>query len=149
MNELGVIGTNPYYSTWNSYVVTEMGNKFAIQNAGDAGTKFWTITDNKISAGNATRQESYLFEIVPVNANTGLKKKIVNRYSFRLCKDVIQITGDNVSKIDLISINGSTVRQSTGKENLMIDGLASGIYVLAVTSNKGQTETFKVLLGKR
>ncbi len=149
VNELGVIGTNPYYSTWNSYVVTEMGNKFAIQNAGDAGTKFWTITDNKISAGNATRQESYLFEIVPVNANTGLKKKIVNRYSFRLCKDVIQITGDNVSKIDLISINGSTVRQSSGKENLMIEGLASGIYVLAVTSNKGQTETFKVLLGKR
>ena len=76
VNELGVIGTNPYYSTWNSYVVTEMGNKFAIQNAGDAGTKFWTITDNKISAGNATRQESYLFEIVPVNANTGLKKKM-------------------------------------------------------------------------
>ena len=149
VNELGVFGTNSYYSSWNSYVVTEMGNKFAFQNAGDAGTKFWTISDNKITTGNATRQDSYLFEIVPANANTGLKKKIVNNYSFSLSKDVIQITGDNVSKVDLIAINGSTVRQSKGKENLMIEGLASGMYILAVTSNKGLTETFKVLLGKR
>ena len=74
MNELGAFGTNQYYPAWNSYVITELGGKFAIRNAGDAGDKYWKA-GTRIEAGDAGQADSYIFEIVSDKTATSVKKK--------------------------------------------------------------------------
>ena len=74
VNELGAFGTNQYYPAWNSYVITELGGKFAIRNAGDAGDKYWKA-GTRIEAGDAGQADSYIFEIVSDKTATSVKKK--------------------------------------------------------------------------
>ncbi len=65
INEKGVFGTNAFYSSWNTYVMTEVDGKWSIQNAGDAakdGVYFWNINANgNITPDITDRAESYLF----------------------------------------------------------------------------------------
>lgn len=67
VNEKPVIGTNQYYSSWNSYKLFNLNGLWAIQNAGDAGSDFWYITD---AAGLGVRASSLVnelnFTIVPL-----------------------------------------------------------------------------------
>lgn len=73
LDELGRINKNPYYSSWNSYALYENGGKWAIENGGDAGTAFWSISDNTINgkSGNPI-ERSYQFIIIPVGALTSV-----------------------------------------------------------------------------
>ena len=64
VNEIGNFGTNAYSDNWNTYVITEMGGKFAIQNADKAGTDYWTIQDDRVQKGSAAARDSYIFSIV-------------------------------------------------------------------------------------
>lgn len=63
LNELGQFGT-AYDAKWNTYILQEMGGQFLIQNAGSAGTNYWTITDNALAKGSKGESESYIFKIV-------------------------------------------------------------------------------------
>lgn len=63
VNELGVFGTNQYYATWNSYIITDCGGKASIQNAGDAGSNYWYVEGNTISNKSMEAEESFLFTI--------------------------------------------------------------------------------------
>lgn len=68
VNEKPVIGTNQYYATWNSYKLFEHKGKYAIQNAGEAGTDFWTITDDGgLSRHAADLMDAFEFRIVSVD----------------------------------------------------------------------------------
>ena len=63
LNELGNFGTNQFYDTWNTYVLTEMGGKWSIQNADEAKTNFWNVDGARISANITDREKSYIFTI--------------------------------------------------------------------------------------
>lgn len=73
INELGNFTTNattnPYESAWHSYNIYRFNDKYAIQNAGSAGDKYWQSSSSKISpsSNNQLKPEVFIFEIVPVD----------------------------------------------------------------------------------
>ena len=67
LNEVGRFGTNPYSPHWNTYVFKrEKSGKYSIQNAENAGTKFWTETADGNGLGYAAKPDAR-FELVPIN----------------------------------------------------------------------------------
>ncbi len=65
VNELGNFGVNPYSADWNTYVITLGENgKYAIRNAGNGGSSYWTVTDGRITTNSSAPQ--YIFDISPV-----------------------------------------------------------------------------------
>lgn len=60
--------TNPYESAWHSYNIYRLNGKYAIQNAGSAGDKYWTATTTRLQAGtnNKWSTDNYILEIIPV-----------------------------------------------------------------------------------
>lgn len=67
VNEKGNFGTNPYYSSWNTYTLHCLQGEdlFAIQNGGSAGTKYWSISNGGVVEGSES-QNGYPFRITPV-----------------------------------------------------------------------------------
>lgn len=62
INEKGAFGTNQFYSDWNTYIITEVGGMWSIQNAEKAGTGYWSISSsNVIETGAVGQKDSYLF----------------------------------------------------------------------------------------
>ena len=61
--------TNPYEAAWHTYNLFRLNGKYAIQNGGSAGNKFWTANTTRISTGteNTLNTDRFLFEIVPVS----------------------------------------------------------------------------------
>ncbi len=62
--------TNPYESVWHSYNIQLLANgKFAIQNAGSAGDKFWVANATRVGAGTSNENipDKYIFDIVPLS----------------------------------------------------------------------------------
>lgn len=68
INELGSFGVNVYEAVWHTYNIFRLNGRYAIQNAGSAGDKFWYMNVNRISPGtrNVLKEGEYVFEIVPV-----------------------------------------------------------------------------------
>ena len=66
--------SNPYDAAWHSYYITRMNGRYAIQNAGSAGKKFWTASTSRISQGSndsgVAQIGDFLFEITPVENDT-------------------------------------------------------------------------------
>jgi hypothetical protein len=64
--------TNPYEAAWHSYNIQLLANgKFAIQNAGSAGDKFWTANATRVSTGssNVNIPDKYIFDIVALGSD--------------------------------------------------------------------------------
>lgn len=61
--------TNPYESAWHSYNITRLNGKYAIQNAGSAGNKYWTANATRISAGSRGdyHADNFIFELIPLD----------------------------------------------------------------------------------
>lgn len=78
VNEKGAFtvnaSTNPYESAWHSYNIYRIGDRYAIQNAGSAGQKFWSATSSRIATSDQTdlSQDLFIFEIVPVEGDAAL-----------------------------------------------------------------------------
>lgn len=73
LNENGVFtvsdDTNPYEAVWHSYNIYRLANgKYAIQNAGSAGTKLWTSDGTRISQSGSEEllPANFIFDIVPI-----------------------------------------------------------------------------------
>ena len=61
--------TNPYEAAWHTYDITLMANgKYAIQNGGSAGTKFWTVSGTRVqqSSSSDALPDKYIFDIIPL-----------------------------------------------------------------------------------
>ena len=145
INELGAFGTNQYYPAWNSYLITEMGGKFAIRNAGDAGNKYWKA-GTRIEAGDTGLSDSYIFEIVSDKVSTSEKKKVFSgEFSVTLNNEYFQVLGGEMKSMQLTNIHGVII-ESVGNSNVInASNLAKGIYILSVVSRNGTTDTIKLL----
>ncbi|MDY4459115.1 MAG: beta-N-acetylglucosaminidase domain-containing protein [Alloprevotella sp.] len=60
--------TNPYESAWHSYNIYRLNGKYAIQNAGSAGDKYWKASTTRLQAGTSNQwsTDNYILEIIPV-----------------------------------------------------------------------------------
>lgn len=63
--------TNPYESAWHSYNIYRLNNRYAIQNGGSAGSKYWTASNIRISQGSNTTYNpaNFIFEIQPTEGD--------------------------------------------------------------------------------
>ena len=73
INEMGNFwrnkDTNPYDPAWHSFNIYRLNGKYAIQTAGNAGGRMWTVLrDERINptAERNLRYEHFIFEIIPV-----------------------------------------------------------------------------------
>lgn len=68
VNELGNFGVNPYSADWNTYTITRLNGKYAIQNGGSAGTNYWSTNNTRVSKDGPTEYNvnNFLFEFIPV-----------------------------------------------------------------------------------
>ncbi|HHT23475.1 MAG TPA: hypothetical protein GXZ87_09250 [Bacteroidales bacterium] len=81
LNEIGVLAVDRYSADWNTYIITESDGKYAIQNAGKAGRKFWNA-GAKIEVSDLSASESYVFEFVSDKSETiapKVKKSLFKR----------------------------------------------------------------------
>lgn len=67
--------TNPYEAAWHSYKITRLANgKYAIQNSGNAGDKYWTTNIAtlriKKSESNEAIPANFIYTIEPIGDNT-------------------------------------------------------------------------------
>ncbi len=66
VNELGNFGENPYSQGWNTYTITRGENgKYAIQNGGNGGQRYWRVEGDRIRTDSPTPQ--YVFEIISIS----------------------------------------------------------------------------------
>lgn len=62
--------SNPYESIWHTYYILRLADgRYCIQNAGNAGNNFWTVSGQYIekSTGSTLEPTHFIFEIVPIN----------------------------------------------------------------------------------
>lgn len=113
VNEKGVFGSNDYYSTWNSYVVTEVGSTINIQNAGDGGSNFWTVgNDGVLTTSGMAWEASFKF---------GLESAVPT--SVRKPHTAV------AEKNSVYTINGTLVTKDLDNKNLS-DTVPGGVYVV-------------------
>lgn len=146
LNELAVFGTNPYYSSWNSYNFYLKNNLYAIQNDGDAGKGVWSFSNNQLTAGPEIYDEgNYILTLVPVNSTkvdelAGMPIKLVQTSSS------IQVKGVEVKELTLYSISGKKVRNSVSSDTIRIAGIVQGAYLLKIHTVENKKGTIKVVL---
>ena len=140
VNEKGDFGTNAFYSTWNTYSLTEMGGLFSIQNTGDAGTGFWYIDGTRISFKSMDRSESYLFDITPYDVATAIHAATADDDAVRFLRagsDLCVSAPGAVTGITLRSADGKLLRSAEGKASISLAGLPQAVYVVTAKTSNG------------
>lgn len=147
VNELGNFGNNAYSDDWNTYILTELGGLFSIQNAGSAGTKFWTIADGRIQPGNEARKDSYVFKIISYEEATPVEvTDAESGISYKVDSGQIEVKSlAPIRNIRLLTTSGKVVKSTKRGSRLKIGTLTKNTYILAVETEKGN-HTFKVQL---
>lgn len=60
--------SNPYDAAWHTYNILRLADgKYCIQNAGNAGKKFWTVEEGEIKQGSTELEPAqFIFDLVPI-----------------------------------------------------------------------------------
>lgn len=90
--------TNPYEAAWHSYNIQLLANgKFAIQNAGSAGDKFWTANATRVAAGssNVNIPDKYIFDIVAMGGDNE-QPSIVSGETYYIMSGDKYLTNTNI-----------------------------------------------------
>ena len=102
LNEKGAFtvsdDTNPYEAAWHSYNIQLLANgKFAIQNAGSAGDKFWTANATRVAAGssNVNIPDKYIFDIVAMGGDNE-QPSIVSGETYYIMSGDKYLTNTNI-----------------------------------------------------
>jgi len=154
MEEHGRFNTSAYYATWNSYSLSGLAgiNLFAIENGGDAGTKYWAISGSTINGMASTTLNGYPFNIIPYSI-TGISTISELGYSVypNPVNDFMIVTiGENASpetSFTLYSVDGhkvKAVRCVAGENNISTADLPLGLYIGVIGANE-KIKTFKVI----
>jgi hypothetical protein len=144
LNEYGVFGTNAYYSDWNTYLITAMGDNYSMQwtqSAVKNGKQtFIIVSGNRLEAKEVARSESYTVKIIAKEDYTSVK----NIYRKTMSYNGTQIVADNARRITIYSIDGRTIKKSDGNV-ISTARLVRGIYI-AIAENENRTETLRFII---
>ena len=145
INEYGVFGTNQYYSDWNTYLLTLMGDKWSLmwtQSAAKNGAQYLVVTGNRLEAKSVTAGESYTVSIRRKGDDTGIFAPKEEK-GFSIENGTITAT-DITAKISIHTLDGRTVAKS--KTNAIdITMLPAGIY-LATAEKDGECKSMKIVI---
>lgn len=137
INEYGVFGTNQYYSDWNTYLLTLMGDKWSVQWTQSAiknGARYIVAKEDKLAEANISRSESYTLGIISKDEYTSVND-IYNSDRLKYTKDEV-IGEEDVRCMAIYSTDGRLVREVPGNR-ISAKGLAKGIYIAIATTEKG------------
>ncbi|MCM1108241.1 MAG: beta-N-acetylglucosaminidase domain-containing protein [Clostridium sp.] len=103
INENGAFSAgdnNPYEAVWHTYNMYRMNGRYAIQNAGRSGNKFWAANDTRINQGasNAIEYSNFIFEIVPTEGPVNHPVIIENEMYYILDENGNVLTNTNPNK---------------------------------------------------
>lgn len=142
LNEYAVFGSeNPYYSDWNTYLLTVRGDEVSVQLTQSAinkqGIRYWMPVDNKLDAKQVARSESYCLNFV--------KKSVESSVSIVDAENVVAVQRDGkivaangVKSMALYSVDGVLVAASECNE-LSIESVAKGLYLVELVSAAGKS----------
>ena len=144
MNEYGVFGTNQYYSDWNTYLLTRMGDNWSIQWTQSAttkdGVKYLVVSGDRLEAKSVAENESYTVKIIAKENYTSVKN--IDKYA--LTYNGTAIYADDAECIEIYSIDGRIIKQSN-EESITTAEFTSGVYIaVARYSNDVEVLRFTV-----
>ena len=141
VNEYGVFGTNAYYSDWNTYLITVMGDDYSMQwtqsAAKNSKSTYLVVSGDRLESKEISRSESYTVKIISKEKYTSVEKIESNRLTY----NGGEIVAEEAESIIVYSTDGRIVKQSTGTPVSTAE-LANGIYI-AVAKYKYGTEVLR------
>ena len=147
INEYGVFGTNPYYPSWNTYLILMMDGKFSIETTqdvnSDGNVHFLNIVGDRLKwDNNLTRSTANVVKIVKKGTLTNIKKPEAKKKRVEVNNGIISLseTADNVS---VYNIAGEKQIEAKNCNSLNIAHL-NGRYFIAVVRNGNNIQTYKV-----
>jgi hypothetical protein len=153
LNEYGVFGTNAYYSDWNTYLITRMGDSYSLrwtQSAAKNGAKYIVVSGDKLEAKDVDQKDSYTVNIIRKGDATSIGATSDNKAQVRYDASSGSIICTNVadgSHITVASVSGSTVCSTTAYGNcavLPVGSQPSGLYIITLRNDK-ETKSYKIL----
>ena len=141
MNEYGVFGTNQYYSDWNTYLLTLMGDKWSIrwtQSAAKNGAQYIVVSGDRLEAKNVAGTESYTLTIVDKDGNTAIES-IDEGSNGILVEEGAIAAVNNCNGIAVYSADGKLVKSAKGN-SIATTGISQGIYIVVTDDNNGTTQ---------
>jgi hypothetical protein len=143
INEYGVFGTNEYYSDWNTYLLTRMGDNWSIQwtqSAAKNGVKYLVVSGDRLEAKEIAENESYTVKIIAKENYTSVK----NMDNYSLTYNGVSIYTDDAECIEIYSIDGRIIKHSNSN-NITTAELTRGVYIaVARYSNNIEVLRFTV-----
>ena len=141
MNEYGVFGTNQYYSDWNTYLLTLMGDKWSIrwtQSAAKNGAQYIVVSGDRLEAKSVAGTESYTLTIVDKDGNTAIEN-IDEGSNGILVEEGAIAAVNNCNRIAVYSADGKLVKSAKGN-SIATTGISQGIYIVIANDNNGTTQ---------
>ena len=142
INEYGNFGTNQYYSDWNAYLITVMGDSYSLQWTQSAiknGIKFMVVSGDRLEAKQLSHAESYTVKIVAKAKETSIESINDNQ----LIYNGVSITANGANEIAIISLDGRVIKQCRSNK-ISTEELANGIYIAIAKFNYG-TEVLRFI----
>jgi hypothetical protein len=127
INEYGVFGTNEYYSDWNTYLLTRMGDNWSIQwtqSAAKNGVKYLVVSGDRLEAKEIAENESYTVKIIAKENYTSVK----NMDNHSLTHNGVSIYTDDAECIEIYSIDGRIIKHSDSN-SITTAELTRGVYI--------------------
>ena len=146
LNEYGVFGTNQYYSDWNTYLLTLMGDKWSIQWTQSAiknGVSYIVVSGDRLESKGVAHSESYTVNIIKKGENTAIGNIYNDSYGFEINNDGI-VCHPEIESVALYTPDGRLIRKSNGNM-LSTKNLVKGLYILAL-SNGNKEQSYKITI---
>ncbi len=135
MNEYGVFGTNQYYSDWNTYLLTKMGDLWSIQWTQSAiakGIKYLIASGDRLEERDISRSGSYTVKLISKEEYTLVKDIDSNVLNYENGEIRAE---ENCEHIAIFSPDGRCVKEV--KDNCASTaGLSKGLYIAVATYNE-------------
>lgn len=100
VNENGRIGYNAYSADWNTYILCENGENFAIQNTASGGTSYWVPGMGEgscFSYSGSELKDSYVVRIVPFDQYSGISDIVADDNAGAHSECIYDLTGRRVT----------------------------------------------------
>ena len=141
MNEYGMFGTNQYYSDWNTYLITIMGDQWSIgwtQSSAKNGVQYIVVSGDRLEAKNVSRNESYTIAIIKKGDNTSVDNIEQSESRITISEGTISSCPET-RNIAILSIDGRVIKKCCGN-SISTDGLAKGIYIAIAEKANGNIQ---------
>ena len=148
LNEYGVFGTNQYYADWNTYLLTQMGNKWSIQwtqSAAKNGASYIVVSGDCLEAKGVSRNESYTVNIIRKGDETSIGNISSDSKGIEI-NDGNVICDKETTSVALYTPDGKLLKAQDGN-TIHVKGLEKGLYIVIAGGNaNSNTKAYKIVV---